>query len=162
MATTKKRTTKKRVVKNAAKNKLTWGKGVVHPVTKRPCGGRPMSQRDMKLFTRMGKRRAVVTPTKVKEAYGLKKNAAKKASPKKKVTGRKPLRKTAAKRSTPKRRLGSPVRIYGCPARCQRYVVVDGSMRYQSSHKLLTAARKKQAALEAKSKRKVFRIVDTK
>jgi hypothetical protein len=154
MATAKKRTKKK----NAAKKALTWGKGVVHPVTKRPCGGRPMSQRDMKLFTKMGKRRAGVTPTKIKEAYGLKK----KAAPKKKVTGRKPLRKTAAKRSTPKRRLGSPVKIYGCPVQCQRYVVVDGRMRYQSSHKLLTAARKSQAALEAKFPRKVFRIVDTK
>jgi hypothetical protein len=160
MATAKKRTKKK----SAAKKALTWGKGVVHPVTKRPCGGRPMSQRDMKLFTKMGKRRAGVTPTKVKEAYGLKSKAApkRKTAPKRKVTGRKPLRKTAAKRSTPKRRMGSPVKIYGCPVQCQRYVVVDGSMRYQSSHKLLSAARKKQAALEAKSPRKVFRIVDTK
>ena len=154
MATAKKRTKKK----SATKKALTWGKGVVHPVTKRPCGGRVMSQRDMKLFTKMGKRRAGVTPTKIKEAYGLKA----KTAPKKKVTGKKPLRKTAAKRSTPKRRLGSPVKIYGCPAQCQRFVLVDGRMRYQSSHKLLTAARKKQAALEAKSPRKVFRIVDTK
>ena len=160
MATAKKRTKKK----SSAKKALTWGKGVVHPVTKRPCGGRVMSQRDMKLFTKMGKRRSGVTPTKIKEAYGLKKKAApkKKSAPKKKVTGRKPLRKTAAKRSTPKRRMGSPVKIYGCPAQCQRYVIVDGRMRYQSSHKILTAARKKQAVLEAKSLRKVFRIVDTK
>lgn len=173
MATAKKRTAKK---KSAAKKSLTWGKGVNHPFTGRPCGGRVMSQRDMKLFTKMGKRRAGVTPTKIKEAYGgLKKKVAKvapkmkvaskrksKSAPKKKVTGRTPLRKTAAKRSTPKRRKGSPVKIYGCPAQCQRYVLVDGRMQYQSSHKLLTAARKKQAAFEAKFPRKVFRIVDTK
>jgi len=165
MATAKKRTKKR----SAANKPLTWGKGVVHPVTKRPCGGRVMSQRDMKLFTKMGKRRAGVTPTKVREAYGgAKKKAApkrktyKKRAPKRKYTGRKPLRKTAAKRSTPTRRKGSPVKIYKCPAQCQRYVVVDGRMQYQSSHKLLTSARKKQAALEAKNPRKVFRIVDTK
>ena len=167
MATAKKRTAKKKTTKKTATKKLTWGKFVKHPVTGRPCGGRVMSQRDMKLFTKMGKRRAGVTPTKVRGAYGgklpakkrtykkrvPKRNAAKKAAPK---------RKTAAKTSTPKRRKGSVVKIHGCPARCQRYVVVDGSMKFQSSHKLLTTARKQQAALEAKFPRKTIRIVDTK
>jgi hypothetical protein len=160
MATAKKRTTKKTT------KKLTWGKDVKHPIRKTPCGGRPMSQRDMKLFTKMGKRRAGVTLSKIKEAYpeiyGKKKVAPKKKAAPKKVTGRKPLRKTAAKRSTPKRKLGSKITVSGCPRTCQRYVVVDGSNRYQSSHKLLSSARKKQAALEAKFPRKVIRIIDMK
>ena len=166
--TTRRNTGRKPAKKNPAKKKagLTWGKDVKkHPVSGKPCAGRPMSQRDQKLFTKMGKRRAGVTPTMVKEAYGLKpkKAAKKKAAPKRKTAARKPAaRKTAAKRSTPKRRKGSNVTVKGCPARCQRYVVVDGSMRFQSSHKLLTTARKKVASLEAKSPRKIFRIVDTK
>jgi len=174
MATIKKNA--KKTTKKTTKKALTWGKGVVHPVRKTACGGRPMSQRDMKLFTKMGKRRAGVTPTMVKEAYGQKK-AAKKPAKKKTVAKRKPAakKKTTAKKKTPaakkhigrkgsstKRRLGSTVTISGCPARCQRYVIVDGRMRFQSSSRLLTGARKKVEALVKKHPRKVFRIVDTK
>jgi hypothetical protein len=73
-----------------------------------------------------------------------------------KPAARKPARKTTA------RRTGSKVVVRKVPARSERYVVVDGSMLYQGSSRLLSAARKKQAALQAKHPKKVFRIVDTK
>ena len=190
---------KKKVV---LKRDLAWGKDVkAHPVSGKPCAGRKMSLRDQKLFTKMGKRRAGVTPSMVKEAYGLKKPAAKKPAAKKpaakkpatrkpaakkpaakKPAARKPAaRKTAAKKpvarkpaakkpaarkpaarkpkTTPKRRKGSTVTVTGLPASPQTYVIVDGRMRYQASSRLLTTARKKISALEAKNPRKVFRIV---
>jgi len=166
----KKKTTRKPVRKNAKrkpvrknpakKTTLSWGKDVKkHPVSGKPCAGRPMSQRDQKLFTKMGKRRAGVTPTMVKEAYGLK---PKKAAPKKKVATRKapPKRKTAVKKKTAStRRQGRLVTVSGLPARPQQYVIVDGRLRYQSSHRLLTTARKQQASLESANPRKKFRIV---
>lgn len=182
MATTKKkRSAKKAVRKNATKSKptrknpakkkvvLAWGKAVkAHPVSGKPCAGRPMSQRDQKLFTKMGKRRAGVTPSMVKEAYGLKKNpVAKKKAPAKKTTAKKTTakkktakRNPAAKKKTKvSRHKGKMVTVSGLPARPQQYIIVDGRMRYQSSSRLLTTARKKQAALEVQNQRKKFRIV---
>jgi hypothetical protein len=172
----------KKPVRNVKKTAaLTWGKAVKgHPVSGRPCAGRPMSQRDQKLFTKMGKRRAGVTLSKIKAAYGneyerlaktkktAKPAAKKKTTAKRKVT---PKRKTTAKRkpaakrkAAPKQRKsslrsGQKVTVSGLPARPQKYVVIDGRKRYQSSHRLLTTARKKQAALTAANPRKVFTIV---
>lgn len=121
MATSRKKTAKKTTAKRrpaakkktaakrrpAAKKKtvkktgdLKWAKGVNHPVTKRPCGGRVMSQRDKKLFTRVGKRRASTTLAMIREAYGLKKKPARKPA-KKKTAARKPA---AKKKTTAKRR----------------------------------------------------------
>ncbi|MHC4119760.1 MAG: hypothetical protein ACYSWO_19860 [Planctomycetota bacterium] len=198
MATTRKRKTTRTIRRNAPKRKtaarkpvrnvkkkttvkkgadLTWGKTVKgHPISGRPVAGRKMSQRDQKLFTKMGKRRAGVTLKKIKDAYGndyeklakVKKKvkpAARKAAPKRKTTTRKtaPRRKTAARKTAPKRktaiRKGAMVTVSGLPARPQTYVVIDGRARYQSSHRLLSTATKKQAALSAANPRKTFKIV---
>jgi len=144
-------TAKKPIKKNATKSVgLTWGKEIkAHPVTGKPCAGRPMSQRDQKLFTKMGKRRAGVTPSTISTVYG------KKTASKKTITRKPAVRKP----TTPKRRKGSPVTVTGLPIRPQKFVIVDGLMRYQSSSRLLTTARKKQAALEASNPRKRYRIV---
>lgn len=76
-------------------------------------------------------------------------------------TVRKTTRKPAARKSTT-RRTGSKVTVRGVPARSQRYVVVDGSMIYQASSRLLSGARKHAMALQKKYPKKLFRIVDTK
>ena len=167
---TRKKTTKK-------KTTLTWGKAVKgHPVSGGPCAGRPMSQRDQKLFTKMGKRRAGVTLKKIKDAYGSdydklakakkkrKPASKKKATAKRKTTAkRKPAakkRKTTKRKTTSsKRRTGKIVRVHGLPSRPQKYVIVDGRMRYETSSRLLSTARKRQKDLEEKFPRKKFRIV---
>jgi hypothetical protein len=76
---------------------------------------------------------------------------------------RKPVaRKRTATRRTTTRRTGSKVTVRGVPASSQRYVIVDGSMTFQTSSRLLSGARKHVAALAKKHPKKVFRIVDTK
>lgn len=180
----RKNMTKKPVRNAKKKTALTWGIAVKgHPISGRPCGGRVMSQRDQKLFTKMGKRRAGVTLKMIKEAYGndydklvKAKPAARKTAPKRRTT----TRKTTVKRKAPIRRKtaarkpalppkGKAVSITGGPkSRPQKYIVVNVTSGnryvYQSSHKLLTTARKKEAALSAANPRKRFAIVklDTK
>lgn len=192
MATSRKKTTKKKTTakrrpaakkkaaakrrpaakKKATKKGLTWGNGVVHPVTKRPCGGRPMSQRDQKLFTRMGKRRAGVTPTKVREAYGLRKPARKPA--KKKTMTKRPARKTTAKRrpakkAAPKKRTAAKKpapRGYReksvSPGRAKfKYVIFDASGRDHYGSNKLTDARRKLKELKVekpKAKLQIFEM----
>ena len=178
--------TAKKPVRNAAKKKtaLTWGMSVKgHPISGRPVAGRVMSQRDQKLFTKMGKRRAGVTLKTIKEAYGkdyeklakVKKKAkpaARKAAPKRKTTTRKPAarkaapkREAAVKRKPAMPRKGKPISVSGIPEkrRPQKYVVVNVTSGnryiYQSSHRLLTTARKKEAALSTANPRKTFAIV---
>lgn len=167
--------TAKKPVRNAAKKKvaLAWGKTVKgHPISGRPVAGRVMSQRDMKLFTKMGKRRAGVTLTKIKAAYGndyeklakakkKAKPAARKAAPKRKTMTKRaaPKRKTAPKRKSAGPSKGKLVTVSGLPARPQKYVVIDARARYQSSHRLLSTADKKKKALEAANPRKRFNIV---
>jgi len=165
--TTRKATTRKPMRRNATKKKtttsLTWAKSCTkHPVTGKPCAGRVMSKRDQKLFTKVGKRRAGVTPTMVKEAYGLKATSAKKKTTARKSTAKKTTARKPAARKTTAKRKGSSVTVSKVPARAQRFVIVDGRMAYQSSSKLLTSARKKVGELEKKFPRKTFRIVDTK
>jgi hypothetical protein len=187
MATSRKKTAKKKTTakrrpaakkkttkKNAAKKVLKWGKGVVHPVTKRPCGGRAMSQRDQKLFTRMGKRRAGVTPTKVREAYGLKKPARQPA--KKKAVAKRPARKAATKRK-PARKAAPKKRTMAAkkkapkgyrekkvsPGRSRfKYVIFDASGRDHYGCNKLTDARRKLKELKAEKPKAKLQIYEMK
>jgi hypothetical protein len=86
-------------VKGAAA-KGHWRQGVIHPVTGRLVGGRPMSERDSKLFKTDGTTRKGVGPAAVNAAYGLKPSAAKKAKPtrRKTVAAKPKKRKTTAKK----------------------------------------------------------------
>jgi hypothetical protein len=165
------RTSTKKPVPSVKKNPvkltrdMTWGKEVKgHPVSGQPCAGRRMSQRDQKLFTKMGKRRAGVTLAKIKDAYGKdydrlarsKNVAGRKAAPKRKTTAE---RKPAPQTRKSSLRAGQKVTVSGLPASPQKYVVIDGRYRYQSSHRLLSTARKKQSALQTANPRKRFTIV---
>jgi hypothetical protein len=179
--TTKKKTTAKRrpaAKKKVAKKKaagLKWGNGVVHPVTKRPCGGRPMSQRDQKLFTRMGKRRAGVTPTKVREAYGLKKPARKPA--KKKTTAKRPVKKkratkrNPAKKTAPKKRTSASGKkatkgyreMKVNPGRSRfKYVIFDASGRDHYGCNKLTDARRRLKELKVEKPKAKLQIYEMK
>jgi hypothetical protein len=136
---------------------LRWGKGVIHPVTKTPCGGRPMSQRDKKLFTRMGKRRAGVTPTMVSVAYGLKKPARKatKKVVKKKTAAKRPARKAAPKKRTTTKSSAKKKTPRGfkekkvSPGRAKfRYVIFDASGKDRYGTQRLSDARRKLKELK--------------
>lgn len=162
----KKRTAKKKVTKKTY-SRMTWGKGVVHPVTKRPCGGRAMSLRDQKLFTRMGKRRFGVTPTKVREAYGLKKPAAKpkKRAAKKTAPKRRPAKKTAPQKRTTSAKKKAPrgyreKKVSAGRAKF-KYVIFDASGRDRYGSNKLTDARSKLKELKAalpKAKLKIYEM----
>jgi hypothetical protein len=174
---TKKKTTKKR--KAPAKKKTTksavtkWQKGVVHPVSKKPVGGRPMSQRDKKLFRTDGKRRAGTTKSKIDAAYGLKPKkrkapAKKKAAPKRKTTAKRPAKKTTAKRpakkTTKKRTAAKSSKRFGTvryvsPSREKfKFVIYDGSGKDVYGTNSIRAARAKLKDLAAKHPRKKFTI----
>jgi hypothetical protein len=175
---TKKKTTKKR--KAPAKRKTTkkvvtkWKKGVIHPVSKKPCGGRPMSQRDKKLFRTDGKRRAGTTKSKIDAAYGLKpkkkapakkKTTAKRKAPAKRKTTKKKApakKKTTTKRKTTKKpsKRFSTIR-YVSPAREKfKYVIYDGSGKDYYGSNSIRAARAKRKELAAKHPRSKFTIYE--
>jgi hypothetical protein len=174
---TKKRTTKKRPTKRkAAPRKKTTKRAAPkwrcdkHPVTGKPCKGRAMSKRDQRLFTVTGKRRKGVGIVKIREAYGLRKPAKKKAAPKRKTTAkRKPAkrkatakRKPAKRKAAPKRRTAKKTAPRGklTPAQAKmNYFILDTSGRVVSSSKKITTIRAKYAQLTKQHPRRKFRVI---
>jgi hypothetical protein len=161
--------------KKATKSAPRWQAGVVHPVTKKPVGGKAMSKRDQRLFKTTGKRRKSVGSAKIADAYGkAPKKAVKKVVKKKAVkkTVKKAVKKVAkkaakktvkrmVKKTTAKKPPKGAIRVR-VPAQAARYVIVDGRNHFVSSSKTISNARSKVKALMATNKAKAYKIIDTK